>query len=146
MPTWLLVARKIDLADLRHGRQPLADDLLGILVPFGGVEVADALEVGGAEQAVEPGGFADGPVVEQGHLDARLAQLPLRQDGLVISRFGLLRRCVAGDQTGGRRRRHHARLEEYPAIHGIGMRFVHLSVLLDSGNKRCTRNPPSRER
>ena len=71
-------------ADFRHGRQPLADDLLGILVPLGRVEVADALGVGSPEQAVEPGGLADSPVVEQGHLDARFAQLPRRQIGLLL--------------------------------------------------------------
>lgn len=35
------------------------------------------------------------------------------------------------DQSGGHRRRHNTCLEKHPAIHRIGMRFDHLSVLLD---------------
>ena len=71
-------------------------------------------------------------MVEQRDLDAGLAQLPRRQDGLALRRrLGLLARRVAGDQAGGRHR--HPRLEEGPSIDGVRMRFAHLSVLLDAG-------------
>ncbi len=115
------------LADLGEGLEPVGDDLLGVLVPFGGVEVADPFAVGGAEDPVERGGLADGPLVQQGDLDAGLAQLAGGQDRLVAVRLDVIGARGRTRRSGSRRRRcREAGLEELATVDAGQVRIGHL--------------------
>ena len=107
------------LADLGHGLEPVVEDDLGVGVPLGGVEVADALAIGVPQEPFERRRLADGPLVEEGDLDAGLAQTPRGQDRLVLARLLLIgappRRSPRQARRHGRRRR--PGLEEFPTIH-----------------------------
>src|SRR5262245_55287018 len=62
--------------NLRHGREPFLESLLGS-IGGGGVKEADATAVLEAKQAVEGAGGARGSPVEDRHLHSCLAQHPL---------------------------------------------------------------------
>ena len=94
--TWLLVARKMFLRTSGSASNHSPEDALGVLVALGGVEVADAFLIREAEQPVRARRLADGPLVEDRHLDARLAQHPGRQHRLVLAGLSLGSWMVAG--------------------------------------------------
>ena len=120
------------LADLGHGREPFLERVLGP-VGRGRVEIANAPTVGVPEQPVQRIGLADGPLVDESHLHARLAQhftgqldLPCLGTGSLAGDLGRNgSRCQrSGGGRGGR-----TSLDELTAMHGIATVLGHRSVL-----------------
>ena len=131
------------LANLGGLLEPLLEAGLGA-VEIGGVERADAAGEGQPEQAVEHASLAEGPGahLEQGHLDAGLAELPLGENRRLGR--GVLR-LHAGGCAQGRRRGEGTGLEERAAVGVVRLFLGHRSRLLLRMDFGTNRSPfPSR--